>query len=77
MVEAYCGCCTPPALCSRLELYKAMSDLLWSLWGLIQYANGNPSEDFLPYAQWRLERCKVRMGSEEFGRHLAVVATRR
>jgi thiamine kinase-like enzyme len=77
MVEAYCGGCAPPVLYARLELYKAMSDLLWSLWGLIQYANGNPSDDFLPYAQGRLERCKVRIGSEDFGRHLAVVATRR
>jgi thiamine kinase-like enzyme len=76
MVEAYCGGCAPPVLYARLELYKAMSDLLWSLWGLIQYANGNPSDDFLPYAQGRLERCKVRIGSEDFGRHLAVVATR-
>jgi len=75
MVEAYCGGCAPPVLYARLELYKAMSDLLWSLWGLIQYANGNPSDDFLPYAQGRLERCKVRIGSEDFGRHLAVVAT--
>ena len=76
MVEAYCGGCAPQVLYARLELYKAMSDLLWSLWGLIQYANGNPSDDFLPYAQGRLERCKVRIGSEDFGRHLAVVATR-
>ena len=75
MVEAYCGGCAPPVLYARLELYKAMSDLLWSLWGLIQYVNGNPSEDFLPYAQGRLERCKVRIGSEDFGRRLAVVAT--
>ena len=77
MVEAYCGGRAPQVLYARLELYKAMSDLLWSLWGLIQYANGNPSDDFLPYAQGRLERCKVRIGSEDFGRHLAVVATRR
>ena len=76
MVEAYCGGRAPQVLYARLELYKAMSDLLWSLWGLIQYANGNPSDDFLPYAQGRLERCKVRIGSEDFGRHLAVVATR-
>jgi thiamine kinase-like enzyme len=75
-VEAYCGGCAPQVLYARLELYKAMSDLLWSLWALIQYANGNPAEDFLPYAQGRLERCKVRIGSEDFGRHLAVVATR-
>src|SRR5215208_5176599 len=52
-------------LASHLELYKAMRGLLWSLWGLIiQYANGNPSDDLLPYAQWRLERCKARIGAK-------------
>ena len=76
MMEAYCGCgYVHPALYARLQLYKAMSDLLWSLWGLIQYANGNPSDDFLPYAQGRLERCKARIGSEDFGHHLTMVAT--
>jgi len=74
MMEAYYGGCAPPALYSRLEPYKAMSDLLWSLCGLIQYANGNPSDDFFPYAQGRLERCKVRIGREDFGRHLTMVA---
>ena len=77
MMEAYCsGCYVHSTLYARLELYKALSDLLWSLWGLIQHANGNPSDDFLPYAQGRLERCKVRISSEDFGRHLTVVATR-
>ena len=76
MLEAYCGGSAHPALYSRLELYKAMSDLLWSLWGLIQYANGNPSDNFLSYAQGRLERCKVRIGREDFGRDLTVLAMR-
>src|SRR3712207_602500 len=75
MMDAYCGGCAPPVLYSRLELYKMLSDLLWSLWGIIQYANGNPSNDFFPYIQGRLERCKDRIGSEDFGRHLTVVAT--
>jgi thiamine kinase-like enzyme len=77
MLEVYCGGCAPPVLYSRLELYKAMSDLLWSLWGLIQYANGNPSDDFFAYSQGRLEGCKVRVGSEDFGRHLTVVVAGR
>ena len=31
--------------------------------------------DFLSYAQGRLERCKARIGSEDFGHHLTMVAT--
>jgi hypothetical protein len=38
-------------LLSPVMLYKAMRGLLWSLWGLIQYVNGNPLDDFLPYPQ--------------------------
>ena len=30
----------------RIVIYKAMCDLLWTLWGLIQHADGNPADDF-------------------------------
>jgi thiamine kinase-like enzyme len=73
MLEVYRGGPVPPALYSRLELYKAMSDLHWALWGFVQHANGNPAEDFRAYALERLERCKRRVGSPDFGRHLGVV----
>jgi hypothetical protein len=33
-----------------MVIYKAMCDLLWTLWGLIQHANGNPADDFRAYA---------------------------
>ncbi len=73
MLEVYRGGPVPPALYSRLELYKAMSDLHWALWGFVQHANENPAEDFRAYALERLERCKRRVGSPDFGRHLGVV----
>jgi thiamine kinase-like enzyme len=77
MVEAYYGADAPLALYSRLALYKALSDLLWALWGLIQHANDNPRNDFLTYALGRLERCKALMSSTEFGRHVNAVLVRR
>jgi thiamine kinase-like enzyme len=73
MMEAYHGGGVSRTLYSRLELYKAMSDLHWTLWGFVQHANGNPAEDFWSYALERLERCKARMGSAGFGRHLSTV----
>jgi thiamine kinase-like enzyme len=42
MMEIYHGIGLSPALYSRLELYKAMSDLHWSVWGFVQHAKGNP-----------------------------------
>ena len=77
MIEAYYGADAPLALYSRLALYKALSDLLWALWGLIQHANDNPRNDFLSYALGRLGRCKALMGNTEFGRHLDAVRVRR
>jgi thiamine kinase-like enzyme len=75
MMEAYYGARLSPALYSRLEVYKAMSDLHWSVWGIVQHAKGNPAEDFWSYGLERLGRSKTRMSSADFGRHLSVVRT--
>jgi thiamine kinase-like enzyme len=75
MMEAYHGTGLSQALCSRLELYKAMSDLHWSVWGFVQHAKANPAEDFWSYGLERLGRSKTRMSGADFGRHLSVVRT--
>ncbi|HET7715997.1 MAG TPA: phosphotransferase [Bauldia sp.] len=54
----------------RMVIYKAMCDLLWTLWGLIQLANQNPAEDFEAYARDRFARCRRLMESDGFGAHL-------
>ncbi len=54
----------------RMVIYKAMCDLLWTLWGLIQRANENPAEDFAAYARDRFARCRALMESDAFGAHL-------
>jgi len=74
MMEAYCGGAVTAAQQGRMVIYKAMCDLLWTLWGLIQFANKNPVDDFWAYAINRFERCKALMGKSEFARHLAAVA---
>ena len=73
MMETYRHGDAPEELYSRLEIYKALGDLLWSLWGLIQHANHNPLDDFFAYAQERFGRCAARMEDSDFGRHLNVV----
>ena len=75
MMEAYYGARLSPELYSRLEVYKAMSDLHWSVWGFVQHAKGNPAEDFRSYGLERLGRSKARMSSADFSRHLSVVRT--
>ncbi|WP_374624495.1 phosphotransferase [Devosia sp.] len=58
----------------RMVIYKAMCDLLWTLWGLIQHANGNPADDFWAYASNRFGRCRALMATPGFAGHVAAVA---
>ncbi len=73
LLAAYFGGPPDPFDRGRMVVYKAMCDLLWTLWGLIQHADGNPAEDFWAYALGRFERCKTLMASSEFPRHLEAV----
>jgi thiamine kinase-like enzyme len=73
MMEAYRGGTVSTASYSRLEVYKAMSDLHWSLWGFVQHAKGNSAEGFWSYGLERLGRSRTRMGGADFGRHLSLV----
>jgi thiamine kinase-like enzyme len=74
MMRAYFGAEPTKAARGRMIIYKAMCDLLWTLWGLIQHANGNPVDDFRAYADGRFARCKALMETSEFSRHMAAVA---
>ena len=74
MMRAYFGAEPTAAQIGRMTVYKAMCDLLWTLWGLIQHADGNPAEDFWAYAVGRFERCKALMGAPEFKDHVTAIA---
>lgn len=73
MIHAYFGGEARPVDRGRIVIYKAMCDLLWTLWGLIQHANHNPVDDFWAYALRRFERCKELMAAPEFQRHVSSV----
>jgi thiamine kinase-like enzyme len=73
MMRAYFGGEAKPTERGRIVIYKAMCDLLWTLWGLIQLANKNPIDDFRAYADGRFARCKALMETKEFARHVAAV----
>ncbi len=73
LMAAYFDGAPPAAEVGRMVMYKAMCDLLWTLWGAIQHANENPADDFWAYAVNRFERCQALMGSAEFGPHLDAV----
>jgi len=73
MLRAYFGRDPDAAEIGRMVIYKAMCDLLWTLWGLIQHGDGNEAEDFWAYSTGRFDRCKALMQSPEFAGHLAAV----
>ena len=73
MMEAYFDGDVTPSQYGRMVIYKAMCDLLWTLWGLIQHANDNPAEDFWAYSTGRFDRCKALMADAAFAGHVAAV----
>ena len=73
LMRAYCGREPGQAELGRMVIYKAMCDLLWTLWGLIQHSDDNPAEDFWAYAIGRFERCKALMTSADFAQHVRAI----
>ena len=74
LLTAWFGGPPPPDASARMVLYKAMCDLLWTLWGLVQLSAGNPADDFRAYADTRFARCRTLMADPAFARHLATIA---
>ena len=60
----------------RMVIYKALCDLLWTLWGLIQHMNQNPVDDFWAYSIERFTRCVDLMSKDEFSLHLKSLYTK-
>jgi thiamine kinase-like enzyme len=73
MLHAYFDRAPTPAERGRVVIYKAMCDLLWTLWGLIQHAHDNPADDFWAYANTRFARCRALMADPTFAGHVAAV----
>ena len=73
LLRAYFDGDPPPDQHGRMIAYKALCDLLWTLWGVIQHVNGNPADDFWAYAVGRFERCKALMSTAGFDAEVAAI----
>ena len=73
LLRAYFEGDAPPSQRGRVVAYKALCDLLWTLWGVIQHVNQNPVDDFWAYAVGRFERCKALMATPGFDAHIAAI----
>ena len=74
LLRAYFGGPAPADKLGRMVVYKALCDLLWTLWGVIQHVNDNPVDDFWAYAVGRFERCRALMASPSFDAHVVAIA---
>ncbi len=74
LLLAYFGRTPTASEKGRVVIYKALCDLLWTLWGLIQHVNANPVDDFWAYSLRRFARCRALMASPEFDQAVAAVA---
>ncbi|MFZ4811130.1 MAG: phosphotransferase [Ilumatobacteraceae bacterium] len=70
LLRAYFGGEPATADVARMIAYKAMCDVLWALWGLVQHVNGNPVEDFWAYATGRFDRCRALMSAPDYAARL-------
>ncbi|WP_238739300.1 MULTISPECIES: choline kinase family protein [Pseudomonas] len=73
LLHAYFNGEPSPVELGRIVIFKALCDLLWSLWGLIQHANRNPADDFWAYGNKRFQRCRELMMSDSFLEHVRTV----
>lgn len=73
LLRAYFGGEPSAAEVGRMVAYKAMCDVLWALWGQVQFVNGNPVEDFEAYANRRMDRALRLMRSADYPGHLAAI----
>jgi len=73
MMAAYGDGTVSEALYGRMVIYKAMCDLLWTLWGLIQHADNNPADDFWAHSTRRFARCRTLMAGDRFSESVAAV----
>jgi thiamine kinase-like enzyme len=73
LLDTYFRGNTPPEKAGRMVAYKMLCDLLWTLWGVVQHANGNPADDFWSYSVNRFERCRRLMNDPAFSRAIDTI----
>jgi thiamine kinase-like enzyme len=76
LMRAYFEGTPPPDQLARMVMYKALSDVFWTLWGIVQQVNENPVEDFWAYSVGRFERCRTLMDTPAYAAAVAKLEQR-
>ena len=71
LLRAYFGADPPADQAARMVIYKALCDLMWAYWGILQHINANPVEDFWAYGLNRFQRCERLMQTSAYAEAVA------
>ncbi|MCW0214319.1 MAG: choline kinase family protein [Pseudonocardia sp.] len=73
LVEAYYGS-TPRPLVARVQVFRALADVRWGLWGLVNHRLGTAWDfDYHKYGVWRLMRVRLLLGDPRWPAWLAAL----
>jgi thiamine kinase-like enzyme len=72
MIEAYYGR-LDPALFARVSLFKALVDLKWSTWAMVQNRISRLDFDFFKYGSWKHMRARFVMSDPRWPEWLKAV----
>ena len=72
VVEEYFGR-RDEAIVARITLYKALADVKWSTWAMVQNQVSALEFDFFKYGVWKHMRARSLMRDENWGRWLAAI----
>ncbi|AZB66878.1 ABC transporter permease subunit [Cereibacter sphaeroides] len=72
LIEAYFGE-VRPEIVSRVILHKALADVKWALWSMVQLRVSRLAFDFHKYGMWKLMRFRQITGHQDWPKHLRTV----
>ncbi|MEI4474100.1 choline/ethanolamine kinase family protein [Frigidibacter sp. MR17.24] len=69
LIEAYFGRVTPQ-LVARVTIHKALADVKWAAWSMVQLKVSHLDFDFHKYGMWKLMRFRTIVGDPSWATHL-------
>lgn len=69
LIESYFGEVRPETV-SRITVHKALADVKWALWSMVQLKMSRLDFDFHKYGMWKLMRFRSIAGHPDWPRHL-------
>jgi thiamine kinase-like enzyme len=73
LIEAYYGSTARP-LVSRVQVFRALADVRWGLWGCVNHAlNTTWDYDYHKYGAWKLMRARIAMGDPRWASWLSTL----